>query len=50
MKYLSVKDVECIVFFRVFNSKQDKIEFIEYLFYYRLISERTKKILLEEFK
>ena len=47
MKYLSVLDVECIMSFKVFNSNQDKIDFIEYLFHYQLISERTKKQLLE---
>lgn len=46
MKYLSVQDVECIMCFRLFASTQDKKDFIEYLYYYRLISERTKKQLL----
>lgn len=47
MKYLSVMDVECIMCFKVFNSNQDKKDFIEYLFHYKLISERTKNQLLK---
>lgn len=48
MKYLSVMDVECIMCFKVFNSNQDKKDFIEYLFHYKLISERTRNKLLKE--
>lgn len=48
MKYLSVLDVQCLLSFKAFNSKQDKIDFVEYLFYYKLISSRTKNAVLEE--
>jgi len=48
MKYLSVMDVECIMCFKAFNSNQDKKDFIEYLFHYKLISERTKNRLLKK--
>lgn len=48
MKYLGVQDVECIMCFNVFNSKQDKIDFVEYLYWNKLISARTKDTLLKE--
>lgn len=48
MKYLSVLDVQCLLSFKAFNSKQDKIDFVEYLFYYKFISSRTKNAVLEE--
>ena len=48
MKYLSVSDVKCIMCFKVFDSVQDKVDFVKYLFYYKLISDRTKNTLLKE--
>lgn len=48
MKYLSVRDVECMMCFRVFHSANDKKDFIKYLFYYKLISEKTMEKLLKE--
>ena len=47
MKYLSFADVECIMCFKVFNSTQDKKDFVEYLYHYKLISERTRNKFLE---
>lgn len=48
MKYLNAMDVECIMCFKVFDSVQDKVEFVEYLYHNGLISNRTKNTLLKE--
>lgn len=50
MKYLSVMDVECILFFKAFTCRQDRVEFVEYLYHNGLISTRTKETLLKELK
>lgn len=50
MKYLNATDVECIMFFKVFDSVQDKVELVEYLYHNGLISTRTKEALLKELR
>lgn len=44
---LSFADVECMMCFEAFNSTYDKINFVNYLYHYKLISEKTRDKLLE---
>lgn len=48
MKYLSILDVQCLLSFKKFETKQDKKDFVEYLLYYKLISSRTRDAILNE--
>ena len=44
---LNVMDVECILDSPSFRTRYDKVEFVDYLAHYGLISEKTKNEVLK---